>query len=67
MTHRESKRVVYRRFLESWSLSLNDYEAARELGVDVATLRAVKKDLCSDFPSSPQGRPCNMYKPDRGV
>lgn len=67
MTQHESKRGVYRRFLASWSLSLNDYEAARELGVDVTTWRAVKKDLCSNFPGTPEKRPCNMYKPDRNL
>lgn len=36
------------RFIQSWSLGMNDYEIAKQIGVELATLRQVKSDLSKD-------------------
>lgn len=44
----KQKKGPNHRFIESWSLGMNDYEIAKSLGVNIETLRAVKKDLCDE-------------------
>lgn len=52
MTNKQKKGPNHR-FIESWSLGMNDYEIAKSFGVSIETLRAVKKDLCDDV--TPEG------------
>ncbi len=39
------KKSPNHRFVESWSMGMNDYEIAKQIGVDINTLRQVKEDL----------------------
>lgn len=43
----KEKKGPHHRFIQSWSMGMNDYEIARSFGIDVETLRAVKRDLNS--------------------
>jgi hypothetical protein len=47
MTMKQKKGPNYR-FIESWSLGMNDYAIAKSFGVNIETLRTVKKDLCDE-------------------
>lgn len=44
----KQKKGPNHRFIESWSLGMNDYEIAKSFGVTLETLRTVKKDLCDE-------------------
>lgn len=46
MVNTRQKKGPNHRFVESWSMGMNDYEIAKELGVNLDTIRSVKKDLC---------------------
>ena len=35
-------------FIQSWALGMNDYEIAKQIGVELETLRQVKSDLSKD-------------------
>ncbi len=48
MTNKNSKKGVHSRFIESWFMGMNDYEIAKQIGVNINTLRNVKKDLSDD-------------------
>lgn len=45
MVKQKRKKGPNHHFIESWSMGMNDYEIARALGVDLNTVRSVKKDL----------------------
>lgn len=46
----EQKSIDFAKF---WSVGLNDHEIAKKIGVDINTVRTVKKDL-SSFDTHPR-------------
>lgn len=44
----KKKKTPNNQFVESWSMGMNDYEIAKQIGVKLDTLRQVKSDLRKD-------------------
>ena len=44
---KEKKQSSQHQFIKTWDMGMNDYEIAEQIGVNVETLRSVKKDLCN--------------------
>ena len=41
----EKNKRSQNQFIKSWAMGMNDYEIAKDIGVNVDTIRAVKEDL----------------------
>lgn len=63
MANQKQKKGPNHHFIESWSMGMNDYEIARALGVDLNTVRSVKKDLSQS--NNPVQESQNEHFPDQ--
>lgn len=52
MTCNYRKKGLNQNFVTAWSLGMNDYEIAKSFGINVETLRTVKRDLSLLDPGS---------------